>query len=747
MSGEGFVIERVDVVNFGPHRAKTWEPGSARLSVIIGKSGIGKSSLIVDAPCFALYGEVPDGSSPDKLVRIGASEMSVTVEFTLGGHRYRAIRRRTVRAGGKTSADLQVRTPDGSWSPVASDAKAVTAEVVRLLRMDRNTFRTVVVLAQGDAKRFMKATPGKGEPGDPGRAATLSTLVVDPRFAAAEVGAREKARDVEAELAAGRRAIEALDATLARRPEHERALSAALETEAIVVRALLASDEARAAAEERLRELAGEEADARAAVDELTRLERDLGTLRGRYTRAKEVADEAGREITRLTALSAATVPDLDLEAAQADVASLEAAIATERENRGALDTATETFRALEAEQAARVSAWRAKTAAAGAIVAALEDQGKALDPVTCPKCRHRFPADPGDIEGRLTAARASVTAVGPEPAEPTELSRARAAQSRAETHLTEARVSPTWASSVRGALTAAQDAERLRAARRAASEALEAQQAALARATAELADVDATGRGVAAAKSAARSRADAGAIVTQKLLAAEQHRAAAVAKAREARTEHEQALRVSAAARAALERIEGDQRERDGIAAGAAVREREIFLLRRLVAAFGVKGIPARVVESVLPELVAHANEMLGQLRPGMTVDLRATRAKADGSGTIEALDIWIRDEKGERQRWSGGEETSIAIAIATGLSRLGARRSGARVATQILDEPDGLDSDNRRDFGQALRVLAHRGDLERVAVITHQDGIPDFADDVVEIEPGEEVIPVFAT
>ena len=739
MSG-GLVFESVKLVNFGSHAARTWEPGTARLTVVTGPNGVGKSTLLVDGPLFALFGEVPGGYSPDQLVRIGSTEMSVTVELTLDGQRYRVIRRRATRAGGKSSADLQARAPDGSWSPVATGAREVTAAVIRLLRMDQSTFRTAVVLAQGDAQRFMNATAGKGTPTEPGRAAVLSTLVVDPRFAAAEVGARERARDVEAELANGRRAIEALEASLARRPEHESALAAALETEAVAGRAVLASDEARAAAEERLRELAGEEADARAAADELARLERDLVALRGRYTRAKEAADGAGREIARLTALTAADVPDLDLAAAQSDVVALEAAISTEREKRAALEAAATMFRALEAEQAARVSGWRAKSAAAAAIVAAFEDQAKALEPVTCPKCQHRFPADPGDIEGRLTAARAGMRAVGPEPAEPAELSRARATHSRAETHLTDARVSPTWATSVRGALSAAQDAEQLRAARRAAQEALTQQQAALTRATAELADVDTTGRAVAASKTAARARADAGAIVTQKLTAAQQHRVAAMAKAGEARTEHEQALRVSAAARAALERLEDDQRERDGIAVAAAIRERELFLLRRLMAAFGVKGIPARVVESVLPELVAHANEMLGQLRPGMTLDVRATRAKADGSGTIEALDIWIQDRHGERQRWSGGEATSIAMSIAIALSRLGARRSGARVATLVIDEPDGLDAESRRAFGQALRVLAHRGDLERVAVITHQDGIPDFADAVVEIEQDEE-------
>jgi hypothetical protein len=62
---------------------------------------------------------------------------------------------------------------------------------------------------------------------------------------------------------------------------------------------------------------------------------------------------------------------------------------------------------------------------------------------------------------------------------------------------------------------------------------------------------------------------------------------------------------------------------------------------LRRLVTAFGPTGIPARIIEGVLPELGAYANELLAELRPGMTLELRAQRAKKDGKGVVEALDL----------------------------------------------------------------------------------------------------------
>jgi DNA repair exonuclease SbcCD ATPase subunit len=63
-------------------------------------------------------------------------------------------------------------------------------------------------------------------------------------------------------------------------------------------------------------------------------------------------------------------------------------------------------------------------------------------------------------------------------------------------------------------------------------------------------------------------------------------------------------------------------------------------------------------------------------------------------------------------------------------------ARRSGSPISLLVIDEPEGLDVESRKAFGQALRAIAHRGDLDRVLVVSHYDDIADFADLVLRVE-----------
>ena len=195
---------------------------------------------------------------------------------------------------------------------------------------------------------------------------------------------------------------------------------------------------------------------------------------------------------------------------------------------------------------------------------------------------------------------------------------------------------------------------------------------------------------------------------------------------------ERREAERGLAQAEASVARMEQLDAERDGLAAMTEAAAAEVGILRQLITAFGVTGIPARIIESVIPELEGYANELLAELRPGMDLAIRAQRAKKDGKGLIEALDLVVRDAAGERPlaMFSGGERMSVSLAIAVALSRLVARRAGAAIRTLVVDEPDGLDADARRAFGQALRVLAHQGELERVVLVSHHEDLAEFGD-----------------
>jgi DNA repair exonuclease SbcCD ATPase subunit len=227
---------------------------------------------------------------------------------------------------------------------------------------------------------------------------------------------------------------------------------------------------------------------------------------------------------------------------------------------------------------------------------------------------------------------------------------------------------------------------------------------------------------------------------VAEELTAAEGERQAAIAAATDAARRHSAAIAADAEARGALARLERDQAERDRIAVAVAASEARLALLRRLVAAFGVTGIPARIIEGVLPELTRYAQELLDQLRPGMELSIRAQRAKRDGKGIVEALDLVVQDAAGERPLalFSGGERMSVSLALAVGLSRLVARRAGTAIRTLVVDEPDGLDAEARRAFGSALRVLAHHGELERVVLVTHHEDLAEVGDSVYRVSKG---------
>jgi exonuclease SbcC len=724
-------LESIDLRNFLSHEATHWEPNGARLATIVGSNGAGKSALL-DGMLFALYDAAR--ARTDDLVRLGATDMSAEVTFAFAGARYRVTRGRTTRSGGKSYLELAIAQADGSWRPLTADSiRETQAAIEALLRLDAATFTTAAFLRQGDADAFISATAAE-------RKRILGSVLGLDVYAAAEARARDRGRMLEGETAADRRAMETLDAALAHRAELEAAATAAKAEEEATVAAMEVAGRRRDAAEETMRSLAGRLAEAKAAQAELVRIDADLAALRERYRRAGADRTLAQAAIERSKAAATAVVPEHDVLNAMAEVETLEAADERERTQREALEERRSEFVEMERVHTQVVADWRGRQATYQGLVTALEDQGMHLEPITCPKCAHRFPADPGDVAGRLTTARAELAAVGPAPAESMTMSRARVAVSRAETHLLEHAFDHQLLRTARLALDAARGAHAAEVARDGARVALVDAQAALGRAEAELAEIDATGKTAASVRAKAAERAADAGKVSEELAAAETEQREAIAAATDAARRHAGAIAADAEARGALVRLARDQAERDRIAGDVARAETQLALLRRLVTAFGVTGIPARIIESVLPELTSYAQELLDQLRPGMALSIRAQRAKRDGKGIVEALDLVVRDDVGERplSLFSGGERMSVSLALAVGLSRLVARRAGTAIRTLVIDEPDGLDSEARRAFGLALRVLAHHGELERVVVVSHHEDLAEVGDAVYRVSKG---------
>ena len=153
-----------------------------------------------------------------------------------------------------------------------------------------------------------------------------------------------------------------------------------------------------------------------------------------------------------------------------------------------------------------------------------------------------------------------------------------------------------------------------------------------------------------------------------------------------------------------------------------------EETLYKELRLAFGKNGVPAMIIETVIPELEAEANRLLAKMTEGrMHLRLTTQREKVTG-GVAETLDIEIADELGTRgyEMYSGGEAFRINFAIRVALSKMLARRAGAHLRTLFIDEGFGSqDSDGRNKLVEAITTIQH--DFDLILVITHIDELKD--------------------
>lgn len=159
------------------------------------------------------------------------------------------------------------------------------------------------------------------------------------------------------------------------------------------------------------------------------------------------------------------------------------------------------------------------------------------------------------------------------------------------------------------------------------------------------------------------------------------------------------------------------------------AARLQEMNLLREemddyayLVEVFGKKGIQAVIIENAIPEIENEANRILSRLTDNKMHIALITQTKTKSGTMAETLDLVIGDEVGTRsyELYSGGEAFKVNFALRIALSRLLARRAGAKLETLIIDEGFGSQDDGSRErLVKAIRLI--QADFSRVLVITH--------------------------
>ena len=188
------------------------------LACLTGANGHGKSALL-DAITWALWGKAR-AKRDDELIHLGESEMEVEFTFDLGGTVYRVLRKRDAGKRGQTLVDLQVRH-DGAFRSVAeAGVRATDAAIVRLLRMDYETFTNSSFLLQGRADAFTTRTPAE-------RKQVLGEILGLGLYDEYEQRAKDAVRQKEWEVAELDGMLRDIDRELAHQPEYEAELAQA----------------------------------------------------------------------------------------------------------------------------------------------------------------------------------------------------------------------------------------------------------------------------------------------------------------------------------------------------------------------------------------------------------------------------------------------------------------------------------------------------------------------------------------
>ena len=170
------------------------------------------------------------------------------------------------------------------------------------------------------------------------------------------------------------------------------------------------------------------------------------------------------------------------------------------------------------------------------------------------------------------------------------------------------------------------------------------------------------------------------------------------------------------------LDRQRADKLKRQGELA----TEKSIY--EELRTAFGVRGVPAMIIEAAVPEIEVEANRLLARMTGGRMHVRFDTQRETQAGEVRETLEIKIADELGTREYslYSGGEAFRVNFAVRIALSKILARRAGAQLQTLVIDEGFGTqDARGRERLVEAINAI--QDDFARVLVITHIDELKD--------------------
>ncbi len=155
------MINRIELSDFISHKYNLLEFTDG-VTIFIGKNGSGKSSVI-DAITYALYGEHTRRSNGN-LVRYGASNASVILEFTHNGKRYKVERKLNSKGNLDSAVLYYYDNYECRWKIMAAGERkqfgeSISNEIARIIGLDYSKMRIAGIIQQGEIDRIIEYKP------------------------------------------------------------------------------------------------------------------------------------------------------------------------------------------------------------------------------------------------------------------------------------------------------------------------------------------------------------------------------------------------------------------------------------------------------------------------------------------------------------------------------------------------------------------------------------------------------------
>jgi len=182
------------------------------LACLAGANGAGKSSLL-DAMTWVLWGRARS-QRDDELIHGDEMEMSVKLIFSLEGNLYQVMRYRSRGTRGQTRLILDIQDGD-LWRNISENTIRATQEkIIRVLRLDYQTFINSAFLMQGHADEFTTKSPGE-------RKAILGEILGLDAWGEYEERAKRRLKQIDEQCIQIDSRLEAIQAELLREDEYQ----------------------------------------------------------------------------------------------------------------------------------------------------------------------------------------------------------------------------------------------------------------------------------------------------------------------------------------------------------------------------------------------------------------------------------------------------------------------------------------------------------------------------------------------